>query len=234
MKFIYFTLLLLLFTGCDMIQSDAAKEEKRVAQKALFEKKVSETKEIQLKKLDLETQKELALLASKKELAEIEKAKVIEKIRIEAELQKQKVLLEQQKVQAAFDQKLREQEQKDSLELKRYLILSMTIIVALLSYFGFYYFKKKREDKLRAYNDNLEKYLKAKENEARVKIAEKMLDAISSGHLDKTQESQLISAFTGEANGSYQKQLESTESKNTQDTDDEIIDVTQEIQEKEK
>jgi len=225
MKFIYFTLLLVLFSGCDLIQSDAEKEQKRIEQKKIFETKVSETKEVQLRKLDLETQKELAILNSQKELAEIEKAKEIEKIRIEAELQKQKVLLEQQKIQAAFDQKLREQEQRDSLELKRYLILSMTILLALLLYFGFFYFKKKREDKLRAYNDNLEKYMKAKENEARVKIAEKMLDAISSGHLDKQQESQLIGAFTGEATGSYQQQLEST--KDNDDTDAEIIDVTE-------
>ena len=226
MKWIYLVVIITFFTGCDMMQSDAQKEEKRVAQKVIFEKQVAETKEIQLKKLDLQTQQELALLNSKKELAEIEKAKVIEKIRIEAELQKQKVLLEQQKIQAAFDQKLREQDQKDSLELKRYLILSMTIILALLSYFGFYYFKKKREDKLRAYNDNLEKYMKAKENEARVKIAEKMLDAISSGHLDKQQESQLIGAFTGETNGSYQQQLESTQSK-TSNADADIIDVVE-------
>ena len=231
MKFIYFTLLLTLFTGCDLLQSDAEKEQKRVAQKEIFEKKVAETKEVQLKKLDLETQKELALLNSKKELAEIEKAKVIEKIRIEAELQKQKVVLEQQKIQAEFDQKLREQDQKDSLELKRYLILSMTILLGLLGYFGFYYFKKKREDKLLAYNDNLEKYLKAKENEARVKIAEKMLDAISSGKLDKQQENQLIGAFTGEANGSYQKQLESTEAKESAQ-DAEIIDIVEDSEEK--
>jgi len=232
MKLIYLALLLTLFTGCDLLQSDQDKEAKRVEQKAIFDKKVSESKEIQLKKLDLQTQKELAVLNSKKELAEIEKAKELEKIRIEAELQKQKVLLEQQKVQAAFEQKIREQDQKDSLELKRYLILSLTIILALLIYFAFQYYKRKREDKLIAYNDNLEKYLKAKENEARVKIAEKMLDAISSGKLDKQQENQLIGAFTGEATGSYQKQLESTEAQESSDTDAEIIDVIEDKSEK--
>jgi len=218
MKLIYFVLLLTLFTGCDLLQSEKEKEAKRVEQKAIFDKKVSESKEIQLKKLDLQTQKELAVLNSKKELAEIEKAKELEKVRIEAELQKQKI-------QVAFEQKVREQEQQDSLELKRYLILSLTIILALLIYFAFQYYKRKREDKLIAYNDNLEKYLKAKENEARVKIAEKMLDAISSGKLDKQQENQLIGAFTGEATGSYQKQLESAEAQESSDTDAEIIDV---------
>ena len=218
MKVIYFILLLLIVSGCDMLESDAQKEQKRVEKKALFEKRVAETKEVQLRKLDLETQKELALLNSKKELAEIEKAKEIEKIRIEAELQRQKVLLAQQKIQAEYDQKIREQEQQDSLELKRYLILSMTILFALMIYFGYYYFKKKREDKLRAYNDNLAKYMQAKENEARVKIAKKMLDAISSGNLDKNQENLLIGAFSGEAQGSYQKQLEAKER-------DDVIDV---------
>lgn len=226
MKLIYLALLTLLFTACDLLESDAQKEQKRVAQKEIFEKKVAESKEVQLKKLDLATQKELAVLNTKKELAEIEKAKVIEKIRIEADVQKQKILLQQQREQAIFDQKLKEQEQRDSLELKRYLILSMTIILSLICYFGFYYFKKKREDKLRAYNDNLEKYMKSKENEARVKIAEKMLEAISSGNLDKQQENQLISAFSGEANGSYQKQLESFKEEQPQE-DAEIIDVVE-------
>jgi hypothetical protein len=59
-----------------------------------------------------------------------------------------------------------------------------------------------------------------------------MLDAISSGKLDKQQENQLIGAFTGEATGSYQKQLESTESQESSDTDAEIIDVIEDKSEK--
>ena len=46
-------------------------------------------------------------------------------------------------------------------------------------------------------NDNLQKYFHQKENDARIKIAEKLLDTIASGNLDKSQENQLISALNG-------------------------------------
>lgn len=226
MKLIYLALLVTLFTGCDLFDTQEETVQKEILKKEAFEKQVAQTKEIQLKKLDAQTQKELAILNSQKELAEIEKQKEIEKIRLKTELEKQKIMLKREDNQAVFEQKLREQELRNSQELMRYVILSLTILLALLLYFGFYYFKKRREDKLRAYNDNLEKYMKAKENEARVKIAEKMLDAISSGKLDKTQENQLIGAFSGEASGSYQQQL--TSSTSDSNADDDIIDVREE------
>ncbi len=211
MKWIYILTILLLFSGCDLLTSEDEKIKKAQEEKEAFIKKVEETKEIQLKKLSAQTQKELALLQSKKELAEIEKAKELEKIRLQAELQKEKIILENQNKQLAFERKIQEIEQENAMELKRYLMLILGILVLVGAFFIYYYFKKKREDKLRAYNDNLQKYFYHKENEARVKIAEKMLDAISSGKLDKEQENQLIGAFSGSTHGSYQKQLTSKE-----------------------
>ncbi len=222
MKWIYILIIALLFTGCDLLTSESEKAKKAEQEKALFMKKVAETKEIQLKKLSAQTQKELAILQSKKELAEIEKAKELEKIRLQAELEKEKILLENKNKQLAFEQKIQEQELEDAMELKRYMMLILGILVLVGAFFIYYYFKKKREDKLLAYNDNLQKYFYHKENEARVKIAEKMLDAISSGKLDKEQENQLISAFSGNATGNYQKQLSSKE--------EDIIDIESETQ----
>lgn len=127
-----------------------------------------------------------------------------------------------EKEQAIFEQKISQNEQLNNMELKRYLMLIFGLFVLLSCFFIFYYFKKRREDKLRAYNDNLQKYFNQKENDARVRIAEKMLDTISSGNLDKSQENQLISAFKGESNSNYQQQL-------IEDRKDEI-DVTDEIE----
>ena len=210
MKFIYILLITLLFSGCDLLESQEDKDKKVTQEKIAFEKKISETKEIQLQKLSAQTQKELAILESKKELATIEKEKELAKIRMQTELEKQRIVLAQEKEEAIFEQKMKQKEQLDNMELKRYLMLIFGVLVLVSSFFIFYYFKKRREDKLRAYNDNLEKYFHQKENDARVKIAEKMLDTISSGHLDKTQENQLISAFSGEASGEYQQQLTNT------------------------
>jgi len=207
MKFIYLLLILTIFTGCDLLESQEDKDKKIIAEKLAFEKKVADSKEIQLKKLSAQTDKELAILESKKELAKIEKEKELEKIRLSAELEKQKIILDQEKEKAIFEQKMSQKDQLDNMELKRYLVLIFAVLVIVSSFFIFYYFKKRREDKLIAYNDNLKKYFLHKENEARVKIAEKMLDTIASGKLDKEQENQLIGAFRGEANGEYQQQL---------------------------
>jgi len=201
--------LTLLFSGCDILDSEEEKAAKIATEKLAFEKKVADTKEVQLQKLSAKTETELALLESKKELATIEKERELEKIRMQSELEKQRIVLAQEKEEAIFNQKMQQREQIDNMELKRYLMAILALLVLVSSFFLFYYFKKRREDKLRAYNDNLEKYFHQKENDARVKIAEKMLDTIASGTLDKAQENQLIGAFSGEADVGYQHQLES-------------------------
>lgn len=207
MKTLILTLLLLLFSGCELFESAAEKSEKQAKEKQAFEKKVADSKEIQLKKLSAQTDKELALINSKKELALIKKEKELEKIRLASELEKQRILLAQDKERAIFEQKLAHTNQINNMELKRYFVLILGLLALVSAFFIFYYFKKRREDKLRTYNDNLQKYFHQKENEARLKIAEKMLDTIGSGNLDKSQENQLISAFSGVSNQTYQQQL---------------------------
>ncbi len=209
MKLIYILTLTLLFSGCELLESQEDKNQKILKEKMAFEKRISESKEIQLEKLSHETKKELAILESKKELAIIEKERELQKIKLESELEKQKIILAQEKESALFEQKMKQLEQADNMELKRYFMLILGLLALISSFFIFYYFKKRREDKLRAYNDNLEKYFHQKENDARVKIAEKMLDTIATGKLDKYQENQLISAFSGESNSkkNYQQQL---------------------------
>ncbi len=225
---ILITLATLLLTGCDLFDSQAQKEKKIAHEREIFQKKVADEKDIQLKKISEQTQRELALLESKKELASIEKEKELAKIKFQAELQKQKIQAKKEQEEAIFSQKMQQRDQINNMELKRYLVLIFALFIGLTSYFLFYYFKKRREDKLRAYNDNLEKYFHHKENEARVKIAEKMLDAISAGTLDKSQENQLISAFSGQSNESYQQQLESHSTiNNEEDKDADIIEVVE-------
>ncbi len=212
MKLIFMLTFALFFNACDLLETQEAKEKRVELEKVAFEKKVRETKEVQLQTLSAQTQKELAILESKKELAKIEKETQIEKIRMESELEKQRIALEQEKLKALFEQGMKQKEQIDNMELKRYFVVIFGMFILLSLFFIFYYFKKRREDKLLAYNDNLQKYFYHKENEARVKIADKILDTLASGALDKTQENQLISAFSGEARGKYQKQIASKES----------------------
>ena len=205
MKLVFLLAMLFFFSGCDLFQTQAEKAQKIKQEKIAFEKKVRDTKEIQLQTLSAQTQKDLALLESKKELAKIQRDAELEKIRIQSQLEKQKILLQQEKAEALFEQKLKQQDQIDNMELKRYLILIFGLFVFVSLFFIFYYFKKRREDKLLAYNDNLKKYFYHKENEARVKIADQMLKTIASGNLDKNQENQLITAFNGESQKKLQE-----------------------------
>ena len=212
MKWIYLLALTFLFSGCELFESQEEIDKKIVVQKEIFEKKVEDSKEVQLQKISSTTEVELAVLNSKKELATIEKEKEIEKLRLQFELEKQRIILTQEKEKAIFEQKLQLSDQDNSMELKRYLVLVLAVLLIICAFFLFYYLKKRREDKLIAYNDNLQKYFYQKENEARMKIAEKIIDSVSSGKLDKAQENRLIGAFNGQEKGKYQEQLGSLDS----------------------
>jgi len=209
MKSISIIILLFIFSGCELFDSTENKAKKVAEEKVAFEKKIQESKEIKLQELSEQTKKELAILESKKELAKIEKEKELEKIRMHSELEKQKLILEQEKAKLAFKQQMQEKQRSDDMELKRYFFIVLTLLIFVSGFFTYYYLKRKRQDKLMAYNDNLQKYFHQKENDARVKIAEKMLDTIASGTLNKEQENQLINAFSGETNRKkHQEQLE--------------------------
>jgi hypothetical protein len=195
MKIIYIFIIALLLSGCDLLESQADKSAKIAQEKAAFEKKIQETKEIELKKIDAQTQQELAKIATQKELAKIEKERMLEKIRLNAELQKQKLALQEKKAKILLDAKLAEQEHADSMEIKRYLLVILFLMLIIIAFFTYYYFKKRHEDKLRAYHDNLEKYFHQQENITKMKIAEKIIDTVASGKLEKEQEIELIRAL---------------------------------------
>ena len=185
------------FTACDMFRSNDDLNRQFIQEKQFFEKKVQQYKEIELKKLELQTKKELALIESKKELAKIEKEKELTKIKLNAQYEKERLELEQKKQKLKFEQKIREKQQAYDMEIKRYIIIGSIIIFLFIGFFVYFYYKRKRDDKLQAYKDNLEKYFRQKENETRVEIATKMLDVIKDGALDKDQQTQLIGAFSG-------------------------------------
>ena len=135
MKLIYILTLTLLFSGCELLESQEDKNQKILKEKMAFEKRISESKEIQLEKLSHETKKELAILESKKELATIEKERELQKIRLESELEKQKITLAQEKESALFEQKMKQVEQADNMELKRYFMLILGLLAFISSFF---------------------------------------------------------------------------------------------------
>ena len=69
------------------------------------------------------------------------------------------------------------------------------VLIMVFTFVLFIYYNNKRKDKLRVYEDNLNKYFREKENQAKIEIAGKILDTIASGKLSEEQENRLISSL---------------------------------------
>jgi len=75
-----------------------------------------------------------------------------------------------------------------------------TLWIAGLAFFsllalGFYMFRKRREDKLKMHEDEIQKEMYLREKELQVKMAEKILDTIASGKLSEEREQHLLEAL---------------------------------------
>ncbi|UCN00714.1 hypothetical protein LCX93_02030 [Sulfurimonas sp. SWIR-19] len=220
MKFTIFLFLLLFFSACNFTESKEELAAKQLAQKKAFEAKIADTKEVQLKQIDAQKEQELAKINAQTTLAKMEKAQLLEKIKLEAAAQKEKMLLAQAKEKEAFEAKLRDLERQDAMEIKRYLLLILFLLLVISAYFVYLYFKRRHDDKLRAYQDNLDKYFHQQENMTKMRIAEKIIDTVASGKLGKEQESELIKALSGNISPTNEPKLLSDET--TQDA--QIID----------
>lgn len=202
------TLFLLSFSGCDLFKSE------NEIKNELAIKKDQIQKHQEIEKSKLETQKSLAIIEKdkeleiKKSLAMIEKAKVLEQKRLDVELKSKELELEQAKIDAKLKHQQLLREQDNMLRLEQYGFALLALIVVVGAFFIFYYFKKRREDEIRAYKDNLEKYFRQKEEAARLKIAEKVLDTIATGKLNEEQESRLIAVFNGDKNQNFSAEVE--------------------------
>jgi len=180
-KLLSLFLALLLASGCELFEDSAELK----AQK----------QELALKKLEAEQTKVLAELEMQKSLALLEKEKALELQKMQNEIKEKELDTNSEKELELIKQKVALQESNNLLDFQKYLLLFLAIILIVVSGFVFYYMKRKREDELRAYNDNLKKYFYIKENESRMKIAEKILDTIAEGDLSKENEQKLINAF---------------------------------------
>ncbi|WP_201334673.1 MULTISPECIES: hypothetical protein [unclassified Nitratiruptor] len=204
-------LIVLLFGGCmESTQKLDQKKDELLERKARIEARLEKARE------EADKQKELALTKMQQEIEKLalqrsknEAQKEVEIARIKA-----KQALELQKIEQAY--KLKELElkkQKELLELqnqkiiaqkelelkKQFLLFSLiALVIILVVVLIVLYFYKKRKDKLIAYHDNLEKYFRLKENEAKVAIANKIIDTIAEGKLTPEQEQRLLGVLKGE------------------------------------
>jgi len=181
MKLLLIFLMLFLFSACQLFEDSTELK----AQK----------QELALKKLQAEQEKELAGIEMQKSLAILEKEKALELQKMQNEIKEKELNVNGEKELELIKQKVALQESNNLLDFQKYLLIFLAILLMVISAFVFYYMKRKREDELRAYNDNLKKYFYFKENESRMKIAEKILNTISEGDLSQENEQKLINAF---------------------------------------
>ncbi|WP_457745428.1 hypothetical protein [Sulfurimonas sp.] len=207
MKLFSLILFTLLLTGCNFGDSKEEIAAKKLQEKQAFEEKIANAKEVQLKKIDSQKEQELARIESQTTLAKLEKEQLLEKIKLEAAAEKEKLLLAQLKQKELFEAKLRDLQRQDSMEIKRYLLFILFVLLLVATYFIYLYFKRKHDDQLRAYQDNLDKYFHQQENMTKMRIAEKIIDTVASGKLEKNQESELIKALSGNINPSNDVKL---------------------------
>jgi len=152
--------------------------------------------ELALKKLQVQQEKDLASIEMQKSLALLEKDKALELQKMQNDIKEKELNTNSEKELELIKQKVLLQDSNNLLDFQKYLLLFLAILVIVIAAFVFYYMKKKRADELQAYNDNLKKYFYMKENESRMKIAEKILDTIAEGDLSAENEKKLINAFS--------------------------------------
>ena len=172
------------FTACQLFEDSPELQEKKQA--------------LELKKLEVAQEKELAMLQMQQSLATIEKEKVLELQKMQNALKEKELNTNSEKELELIKQKVSLQESSNTLNLQMYLFVFLAFLLSVIAFFVFYFLKRKREDELLAYNDNLKKYFYMKENETRMKIAEKILDTIAEGDLSPENEKKLINAFASE------------------------------------
>ena len=119
--------------------------------------------------------------------------KELELAKIQSEVEKEKIISTNKKDDNNF--KLSTLKSQQEIEIQKYYILLLAVVIIIATIGLYIYFNNRRKDKLRAYEDNLEKYFRAKENEAKLQITNKVLDLISSGKLSDAQETKLIKAI---------------------------------------
>jgi len=182
-----FVLLAALFVGCggdNNRQSPYVIGKKPVERQGVYTLMQQQKKEdsaVSIANIEAQTQKEIAMINKERDL-EIKELEVKTKL---TEIETKNAL-------AIKEHNLSSMVQTQEFAFKN---STLTVIAAgLVAFFllTFYIFKKRREDRLKMHEDNLQKEVYLREKELQVKIAEKILDTIASGNLSEEREQHLL------------------------------------------
>ncbi len=188
-----------MFTGCDFDifgEQNATLRAKEIQTEQLAAV-TGHSKALRTKVIENIREKELAEVAMKKELAQIESKKAIEMSKIDREVRLRALELEKQKEIEAMKLRAVEADKERAYALQRNLLLLAALLILVIAYGLYVLLKRRHENKLRAYNDNLKKYFEEKERQDRMRLAEKIIDKIADGKTPTSQEQKLIEILRG-------------------------------------
>jgi len=227
LKNIIIMLSILGMSGCEIDLSnkeeiETLKEENQKLLKLNISMETNRSTELDKRQLEYQNRENLAKIAMQERVAQLNQAKELEALKLQTALAKEELGNKQQReLERIRMQSLASKDMRD-IEQQRYVVAISALLIIIIALFVYLYFKRRREDKLRAYNDNLDKYFRSKENEARVKIAQKILDTVSSGNLSPSHEAKLIGVFNDHKKRHFQddKLLDNQDNSKVDDTQD--------------
>jgi hypothetical protein len=181
----FYLLAVLLFSGCDIND---------------FIPKEPDSPELKEKALLIKQQSELAELKARQELASIESNKEIELGKLNKDIKIKELELKNAQELERLKLQIEIEAAERDYSMKRNMLLMATLFMIIVAY-GLYVLLKRRHDKkLQAYNDNLKKYFYQKEQDARMRLAEKIVDTVASGKATSEQEAKLLSLLNAPEN----------------------------------
>ena len=139
------------------------------------------SEKIETAKIESQTQKEIALINKERD---IEVQKLISQTDVTKAGINKEVAMEEVRTKETAIQK----EHESSV----YILIVIGAALLLLFLFLFYYTGKNRSARLKMHEDDLMYKLRIQEQEMKMKMAEKMLESITSGKLSPEQENRLI------------------------------------------
>ncbi len=184
---ILLTLLVSLFSGCETAGQKAqlmGREQQKIDYANTILKKRTEPDEKELKRMELE---------SKREIAKIQMQKAIEVERLKAEAKKTEVL--SQKEIELKKAELKKSEIESQKSYNGWLIALIAAIFSVSVLLLYKLFREHQRIKLQLNREKMAHEASLKEKELQAKIVEKMIDAVGSGKLTPEQHEKLIESM---------------------------------------
>jgi hypothetical protein len=156
------------------------------------EKRIPETREAAPSYTRVAPMASKQALATQEKIVKVEAQKRIELEKINAQTRLKQLELEKEKELALLRERERLLRIEHEQAKERYLIWAGIALMILIGLALLWYFDRRRQDKLIAYRDNLQKYFLFKENETRMKIAEKIIDTVAKQEISAEEKAKLI------------------------------------------